>query len=964
MATGPDLVHDLETSLDGEVRFDAYSRHLYATDASMYAIEPLGVVFPRHRDDIVATVQVAAAHGVPVLPRGAGTSHCGQTVGAAVVMDCSRHLNAIVAVDPEAKTARVQPGVVQDSLNRAAGQHGLMFAPDTSTANRATLGGMIGNNSCGARSARYGMTIDHVRGLDVVLSDGSTARFEAVDTATRRTSSHGDTLAARLHREIPRLVERNRQAIVDGTPPFWRRSGGYRLERLLDGPLDLSALVVGSEGTLAVVTEATVGLVDKPAATVACVGHFTSVTAAIDATMDAVECGAAGIELVDRFILDLARRSPEHAHLASGLDGDPEALLFAEFHGASQAAALAGADRLEQAWRRHGHGYTIRRAVTASEQGYLRAMRRAGLGLLMAAGHGQERSLAFIEDTAVDPTVLADYTKDLAAILDKHGLRAGFYGHASAGCLHVRPFMDLARDGEPARMRAVAGEVAALVAGYGGVNSSEHGDGLARSEFNRELFGEPLYEAMREVKRLFDPDGRLNPGKVVDAPPMTEHLREPALPPARLLPTHFEFDGGLRDAANRCMRIGACRKDAAAGGTMCPSYLATLDEQHSTRGRANALVKALSEPDPRAAMGDERLHEILDLCLECKACQRECPLSIDMATMKSEVLAQRHAQHGVPLRSRLFGRIRSLNRAGAALAPLSNTVARFGPARWVLERAAGIDRRRPLPAFARQSLSRWFARRPTPQGPFPRGELAFLADSFTSYTEPGIGRAAIELLERSGWQVRLITDVCCGRAQISKGLLDEAARTASALVDRLAPLVARGVPVTGCEPSCLLTLVDEHPRLVRDGRAKLVAGATRLVEELLLEALDAGELSIDDAAAAPADPILFHGHCHQKAVTGTKATVELLRRLPHAEVIELDAGCCGLAGSFGYEREHYDLSMKIGNMRLFPAVARSSGDTLIAATGTSCRQQIAHGAGRQARHPVELLHAAVGEPPS
>ncbi|MGH3344774.1 MAG: FAD-binding and (Fe-S)-binding domain-containing protein, partial [Carbonactinosporaceae bacterium] len=672
--TADELANALRRALQGEVRFDAYTRHMFSTDASMYQIEPLGVAFPRHADDVVAAVETARTFGVPVLSRGAGTSHCGQTVGEAVVLDYSRHMTGVRELDAEAGLARVQPGLVQDELNRAAAPHGLFFAPDTSTSNRATLGGMIGNNSCGSRSARYGMTIDHVRALDVVLSDGSTARFAEAGAEEAARRARPDSLEGRLYGRLPPLVEASRPAIDACPQTFWRRAGGYRLDRLASGPFDLARFVVGSEGTLVAVTEATVTLTPKPAAVVSVVGHFRSMTEAIAATESAMDAGAAAIEVVDRFILDLARTSPEHAHLVRALEGEPSALLFVEFYGDTPAEAEGGARRLESLWRAGRHGYAALRASTAAEQAQVRALRKAGLGLLMNAGQGNERSLAFVEDTAVDPRRLAEYTRRFAAVLERHGLRAGFYGHASAGCLHVRPFMDLGAPGQVATMRAVAEEISDLVLEYGGVNSSEHGDGLARSEFNERIFGRELYGAMRRVKALFDPENRMNPGKIVDAPPMTEHLREPALPPAGPLATYFAFgrpvdqgrggpepggpgrdpgaagtrEGGMREAANRCTRIGACRKPATSGGVMCPSYMATRDEEHSTRGRANALVKALSAADPKAALGDDRLHEVLDLCLECKACARECPMSVDMATLKSEALAHRYARHGVP----------------------------------------------------------------------------------------------------------------------------------------------------------------------------------------------------------------------------------------------------------------------------------------------------------------------------
>lgn len=959
----------LRTALAGDVRFDTYSRHLYSTDASLYAIEPLGVAFPRDADDVAAAVDVATRFDVPILPRGAGTSLAGQTVGRAVVLDLSRHMHRLIGLDADAGTARVQPGLVQDELNKAAAKHALMFAPDTSTSNRATLGGMIGNNSCGARSARYGMTIDHVESLDVVLSDGSRTTFAAVEPDEMARRSAGNTLDARLHRDVSALIEQHQDAIRRDVPPFWRRSGGYRLERMLQerGAFNLANLVVGSEGTLAIVVEANVRLVPQPKAVVGVAGHFESVAAAIDAAEDARAYDAAAIELVDRFILNLARRSPSHAKLVSVLEGDPGALLWLEFYGDTLAEARAAAERLEAVWRSNGHGYAVRRAQTSDDLSRFRELRKAGLGLLSAAGEGGERSLAFIEDTAVPPERLAAYTRRFASLLDRHGLKAGFYGHASAGCLHIRPFMDLTRPGAVETLREVADEVFALVTEFGGNNSSEHGDGIVRAEYNRRIFGDELYDTMRQLKQLFDPLGRLNPGKKVDAPRMTEHLRDPALPRALPVATHFSFDadGDMRGAANKCARIGACRKSEVAGRTMCPSFMVTRDEQHSTRGRANALVYALSAPDPQAALGDRRLHDVLDLCLECKACKTECPLSVDMAALKSEFLSHYHARHGVPLRSRVFGHARTLNRVGSALAPLSNWIAKASAVRTIAERLGGIDRRRPLPTFARVTLQAWFERRGVGQAArraAPRGPVVFLADSFTSYTEPEIGQAAIELLELAGWEVQLTGNVCCGRALISKGLLKEARVQQSALVAQLAPLARQGIPIVGCEPSCVFTLRDELVRLVPGDGATAVAQATGMVDDLLVQAIDDGGLAIAPNDDASPRQLLFHGHCHQKAANATAGSIALLQRIPGMAVDVLDAGCCGMAGSFGFEREHYDMSLAIGGMRLFPAITAAPPDAIVAATGVSCRQQVAQGTGRQAFHPVSILHDAVRFP--
>jgi FAD/FMN-containing dehydrogenase/Fe-S oxidoreductase len=942
----------------GEIRFDDMSRKLFARDASMYAIEPIGVVFPRDADDVSAVVSTAAQFGVPVLPRGAGTSLAGQTVGHAVIIDLSRHMHTITSVDAEERAATVQPGVVQEQLNLRAAADGLIFGPDTSTRNRATIGGMIGNNSSGSYSIRYGSTADHILELDVVLSDGSRAHLAPVDAAERARRARARSLEGQLYAGLPELLERHRDAIATGYPGLWRQSGGYRLDRLASAPdLDLTRVIVGSEGTLAVVTAAKVRLVPAPRHRVIGVGHFDSVAAAIDATQSALGCDPAAVELIDRFILELSRDRLEYSALLPMLTGDPGALLFVTFFGDSEREAADGLDRLESAWRAHSHGYHLLRAVDPADQAALLKVREAGLGLLMSASVGTRRPLAFVEDTAVDPQHLTEYTTRLRRILERYGLAAGFYGHASVGCLHIRPFVDLADPGQAQTMRAVAEEVRDLVLEFGGVNSSEHGDGLARSEFNQKVFGPALYDAMRKTKLAFDPENRMNPGKIVDAPAMTEHLRDlnvqvPAQPATRLW---LDGDRGMRAAADRCMNIGACRKTSS--GVMCPSYMATRDEEHSTRGRANALVSALSQPNPRAALGDERLHEALDLCLECKACKRECPLGIDMATLKSEFLASYQEIHGVPLRSRLFGAIRTINRIGSALAPASNLPGRSRSGRRLAENRLGLTAARPLPQFQRHDLRRWFRRHQPAAGAPKTGELVFLADCFTTFTEPWVGVAAIELLERAGWNVRLEQHGCCGRASLSKGLVDRAQRQAARLVDRLAEDVRRGCPVVAAEPSCLFTVRDDYAALLgHDQNAKAVAAATRMPEELILAALNAGQLRL---RSGPSQNITFHGHCHQKAVVGTTATVGLLRRLPGAQVKELDAGCCGMAGSFGFEAEHYELSMRIGELRLFPEIRAEHPDTVLTATGISCRQQVGHGTGRRARHPLEIVRAAV-----
>src|SRR3954471_17938148 len=835
-----ELAATLDRELAGEVRADPYTRHLFAGDASMFAIEPLAVAFPRDADDVAAAIGIAARLGVPVVPRGGGTSLAGQTAGGrGLVLDTSRHMNVIDEIDADALRVRVQPGVVQEDLNRAAKRFGLGFGPDTSTSNRATLGGMIGNNSSGSESIVHGTTIDHVLELEVVLADGSRATLHA-------RSEH------RLDDGVRAILREHARAIAEDYPKHWRQSGGYRLDRM--DPFNLAKLIVGSEGTLAIVTAAPVRLVELPKAKMFAVGHFHTVADAIAATPNALALGPWAVEMIDRKILSLSREKLEYRRLASRIQGDPGALLFVSFAGETEDEVRAKLDALE--W----DAYHTIRAESAADQADLTKVRKAGLGLLMAASEGRRRPAAFVEDTAVAPERLNDYVARFAAILEGHGLDAGFYGHCSVGCLHIRPCVDVSDPAQVEMMDAVAREIVELVHEFDGVNSSEHGDGRIRSSFNPRIFGDELYGAMREVKALFDPQGLLNPGVMVDADPPTAHLRDAELPQPKPLVTHFRFpEGDMHAAADRCQRIGVCRK--TGHGVMCPSFMATREEEHSTRGRANALVKALSAPDPAGALGDERLHEILDLCLECKACKSECPLSVDMASLKAEFLSHHNAIHGTPLRSRLFGSIRTINRLGAATAPLSNLPVPVG--------LLGLSAKRPRPRFERETLIRWNAKRRRRDAGTP---VIFLADSFTTFTEPGVGRASIELLEAAGYDVRLESAGCCGRAAISKGLLDDARAKAEALTQRL----KGDALITGCEPSCLLTLREEHVQLLGDTG---VAPRVRLVEELLLDA----ELPL---RAGP-KRILFHGHCHQKALAGTQLTVALLERIPGAEVVEL-----------------------------------------------------------------------------
>jgi Fe-S oxidoreductase len=630
--------------------------------------------------------------------------------------------------------------------------------------------------------------------------------------------------------------------------------------------------------------------------------------------------------------------------------------MIVEYSGETEAEVRAKVEALEALRARKRIGYAAHLAYDPYEQQSIWKLRKAGLGLLLGT-KGDRKPIAFVEDTAVDPAKLGPFIHRFREILTRHGARAGYYGHCSVGCLHIRPLINLKDAGEIRKMHAIAEEITALVMEFGGGLSGEHGDGRARSPFNETLYGPRLYDAFRQVKRAFDPKGILNPGNIVDAPPMTEHLRYGpeyrAWEPETLL--DFSGQGGFAAAVEMCNGIGVCRKKLE--GTMCPSYMATLDEEHSTRGRANALRAVLSGKVPRSEFTGRRLYEVLDLCLECKACKAECPANVDMAKLKYEFLAHYYRAHGLPLRNRLFGRIHALARVGSALAPLSNWIARLAPHRWLLERLAGIDRRRPLPSFARESFARWFGRR-RPEGTGTRGEVVLFHDTFNTYQTPSVAIAATRLLETLGYRVVLADRGCCGRPMISKGMLDEARALAADNVARLAPAARAGRPIVGLEPSCLLTLRDEYPELVRTEDARLVARQSLLLEEFLTKELKAGHPLFARKHADAGRKVLLHGHCHQKALVGTAPTVAVLKAAGY-QVSEVDAGCCGMAGSFGFEAEHYDLSVKIAERRLAPAVRVAGADVAVCAPGISCRQQVEHTTGRVPKHPAELLWEAL-----
>ena len=968
-----DCLNDLQKRVAGDLRTDVYSRMLYSTDASIYQVMPFGVLIPASMEDVHAAVELAAQYRVPILPRTAGSSLAGQAVNEALVIDMSRHLDQILEVNVEEHWVRVQPGVVLDELNLHLMPMGLKFGPDPASSERAAMGGVVANNSTGAHSILYGMTADHLLETNVILSDGSQTTFGPVEADELAQYQKRDGLEGEIYRRIWELTQANSDTIQAGTPLHWRRSGGYNLDRFVEGPafnypkdprFNLANLMSGSEGTLAVMTDIKLNLVPLPARTALAVVHFDRLYDALAATPIILQVEPSTVELLDNLGLTMCRQVPEYARLLTTfIEGEPNCVLIVEFYGENEAELEAKIERLKTHLKNEKVGGTITPAIDSQLQANIWKVRKVGLGLLMSI-KGDYKPIPFIEDAAVPVEYLAEYVTRVEQFCNDLGTKVAYYAHASSGCIHIRPLINAKVASEVDKLPAINTFSAELLGEYGGVLSSEHGDGRSRSWLNERFFGEALYTLFKEVKQVFDPHNILNPGNIVDSGPMTDNLRFGADYAVTLVKEHLDFseDQGFHRAVEMCNGAGVCRKKTT--GTMCPSFMATREEEHSTRGRANALRSALSGTLPAEELLSERMFEVMDLCIECKACKAECPSSVDMAKIKFEFLAQYYEENQVSLRTRLFADIAAWSRiSSGTLAPLANWSLENGLVRWGLERFFGISRQRTLPKFARQPFSDWFRTRRNgntspPQKASNRGKVVLFNDTFNNYNYPQVAIAATEVLEAAGYEVVLSGHKCCGRPMISKGLVDKARKAARETVDCLAPYAEQGLPIVGLEPSCLLSVRDEYlDMLPDDPRVKTISEHCYTFEEVIAKLADEGQLELE--LTDEARHVLLHGHCHQKSLVGTNPSQRTLTLPPGYAVDEVDSGCCGMAGAFGYEVEHYDISMAMAERRLLPTVREQSEDTLIAAAGVSCRQQIQHGTGRQVLHPAQILRAAI-----
>ncbi len=972
-------LQQLASRLSGELKLDHAIRKLYATDASEYQELPTAVALPKSEADLRELIAFANRHRLGLIPRGAGTSLAGQVVGDGIVVDLGRHLTSILGYDAATRRVRVQPGVVRNELNRSLAPHGVLFGPETSTANRAMIGGMVGNNSCGSNSIVYGSVRDHLVSARGFLSDGSEVTFGPLSALEFAAKCRGaDTAETRIYRFVHGLLRdaRNRQLIRDNYPKatVTRRNTGYALDALMDcavfdpasdKPFNLCRLIAGSEGTLFLGVEFELNCEPLPPPGALMCAHFRSIDESLQATLIAMNRKPFGCELIDRHILECTKANLEQAKNRFFVQGDPGAVLVVEFRHADQASLAAEMAALAADFCTAGLGYAFP-VVWGDNCNRVWELRRAGQGL-MANAPGDAKPREVVEDTAVAVADLPAYIAEFDALLrGKYGVSSVYYAHAGAGELHTRPLFDL-KTAEGLRMfRGIATDVAALVKKYRGSLSGEHGDGRLRGEFIPFMVGPECYAMMRRVKETFDPPGLFNPGKIIDTPPMDTALRHSPGEPAPEYATIFDFSAtqGVLRAAEKCNGVGECRKSHLMGGTMCPSYMATRNEQETTRARANLLRQVLTHPRDVANPWDsEEIKGVMDLCLSCKGCKSECPSNVDVARLKAEWQQHYHDTHGVPLRSRLIAGFASAMRL-AALAPAVYNRLVTAPltAGWI-KKISGFAAGRSLPPLHATTLAAWHRRHANPAGAsYPHGRVYLFCDEFTNYNDSDVGAKAVELLNRLGYEVIIPRHVESGRAHLSKGLARAARVLAIRNVELLKDVVTEGSPLIGIEPSAILGFRDEYPDLMPANlkeAARILAKHALLFDEFIAREAAAGRIRRESFRAGK-KLIRLHGHCHQKALSSLNPTVAALELPAGHEVRLIASGCCGMAGSFGYEAEHFAISQQIGELVLFPAVRSATADTIICAPGTSCRHQIKDATGRRAQHPAEILHAALG----
>ncbi|WP_059359065.1 FAD-binding and (Fe-S)-binding domain-containing protein [Parachlamydia acanthamoebae] len=945
-----ELEKDLKTHLSGDVHFDEISRKIYSVDASIYEIDPIGIVLPRSKEDLIEAVKIAKKHRIPIIPRGAATGITGGCIGKALILDTSKYLNRILHIDYANESVTCEPGVVQDVLNATLASHGYRLGPDTSTGNRATLGGMLANNSAGARSLRYGKMVDHVQSVELLLACGSLMTCQMVDEESFNQKQTLDNSEGRIYRTLHNIRQNDAEEIELRFPKIPRRVSGYNLDELIKPfPLNISQLIAGSEGTLGICTEITMHISKKPMHTALGLLYFHNLITAMHAVMPLLSHQPLAIEMIDHQIIDAGRRSPPLKNKLEWLRTDAKILIFVEFDAQTleelnQKLKQFQDDILTRSICDHLHILT-----NASQIAHVWEMRKAGLGLLLSK-RSYSRAIAFIEDVAVPPENLASFMQKLTTYLQSQGKEAGIYGHVGAGCMHVRPYMDLRNPKELQKMQQIMDAVSSLVLEEGGSMSGEHGDGRVRSWLHEKMFGEKIVHAFQELKTAFDPDLRMNPGKIVFPTPFLEDLRQgPQMQPSIVSPfLDFTREGGFDLSVDLCNGNGRCRKGE---GTMCPSFQATQDEYDTTRARAQALRALIRGDLANSTPSNAEVHAVLDLCLECKGCKTECPSQVDMAKMKAEMTYQYQQKHGIPLRSRLFGQIGRVNWLLSHMPTFFNWLL---AKQWFknLQTWGGIAFERSLPPLNTIRFSTWFKKYTQPTG--LDKQVVLFNDTFTEFNELNIGQSAVKVLNALGYFVILPAWQCCGRPLISKGMLVQAREKADALIQSLSPLAEKDLFIIGLEPSCILTIQDDFQDLTQQAQdqIKKIKGLCLTFDEFISKHL---EKEAFPTKTSTETPLKLHVHCHQKALVGTSPSLAILKSLPNHQVELIQAGCCGMAGSFGYEKEHYGISMKIGELHLFPAIRQAPEDTKIIANGMSCRAQIKQGTNKKAQHLAEFL---------
>jgi FAD/FMN-containing dehydrogenase/Fe-S oxidoreductase len=975
----------LARELEGEFYDDITTRTLYATDASAYREIPLAVAVPKTVNDLKKLIAFARNEKTSLVPRTAGTSLAGQVVGNGIITDVSKYFTRIIELNTEEKWVRLQPGVVRDELNMYLRPHGLFFGPETSTANRAMIGGMVGNNSCGSNSVVYRSTREHLLGVKALLSDGTEAEFKALSIDEFHSKCEGDTLEASIYRSMRSMLSNyeNQLEIRKEFPKksIERRNTGYAIDMLLDtapftaGETDFNfcKLIAGSEGTLAFITEIKLNVVPLPPKEIGllCV-HFNSIDESLRANLIGLKYKPSASELIDHYILECTKENKEQVKNRFFVQGDPGAILVIEFARESREEIIQISQQVEAEMRSAGLGYHFP-LLFGEDTKKIWTLRKAGLGLLSNLP-GDDKAVPVIEDTAVDVNDLPDFIRDFNKILGQHGLYSVHYAHAGSGEIHLRPIINLKTAEGNQLFRTIAEEIATLVKKYNGSLSGEHGDGRLRGEFIRQMVGEKNYRLLQEVKRTWDPQNIFNPNKIVDTPPMDTMLRYTPGQKSPAFKTVFRFHNqDILQHAEQCNGSGDCRKTQLSGGTMCPSFMATRNEKDTTRARANILREFLTHSDKLNRFDHKEIYEVMDLCLSCKGCKSECPSNVDMAKLKAEFLQHYYDANGVPFRSKLIANFTRSARLGAITPGLYNffTSNRFTGN--LIKKVSGFATKRSMPTLYKTTLRSWYRKHTANKAAIMtrplvpvRKTVYLFCDEFTNYNDTAIGIKAILLLERLGYEVVIPEHIESGRAWLSKGLLREAKKIAKRNVELLHPLISAETPLIGIEPSAILTFRDEYPDLVDDDQlraAKELAGHAWMIDEFIASEIDQGHIDRSQFTSE-VKQIQLHGHCQQKALSSVAPSVKLLALPENFAVQVIPSGCCGMAGSFGYEKEHYDLSMKIGELVLFPTIRKQNEHTIIAAPGTSCRHQVKDGTGKKALHPVEVLYDALLDRPA